>query len=101
MKADKKGPLAIIIPIILVILFLGVSTGTLDYFRIQKQVDPIFCIKVTQEIDEVCYGIGYMIKRELDPYKNNTNRLRYYFWFSDKELDFSDEAKIGIMPNDE
>jgi len=78
----KERPLKFVFPIVLAIIFIGIGTAALDYYQMRNGNRPIFCIRIQGYVYDTCYGFGYTLRREVDPYRNPTNVSRYYNWFS-------------------
>jgi len=84
----KERPIRFVFPIVLTAMFIGIGTSALDYYQMRNGNKPIFCIRITGQVNESCYGFGYTLRREIDPHNNPTNQSKYYTWFSRNPIHF-------------
>lgn len=70
------------------IIIFGIVTGIHDYNRIEKNMNPIFCIKLEDEknLNQTCWGLGYKIQQEINPPSDQPFRKTQEFgsWFAKK-----------------
>ena len=84
-KKIKKIKHKILISVLIIIFLIFITTFTIDYRRIKKNMDPLFMIFVREKGDTYTYlGFGYkMIKKtSVSPFEplSSSKEIRFGFW---------------------